>query len=186
MKIFDNLRGRAAIQGTADRFGQSPEDVRREIQEAIDDDIFKMALSMSDSYGVTFEIKFENGGYRKEPPSIDMPPILADFEHLKEDHAALLKENLRDNMSDLEMVLTMLAEASTADIAKSERPQGFEENQKVARRGGNVAGVARKALEAETGKPVATSQNAESFRRLVTDILTDATRLPDRPKKKEG
>lgn len=98
----------------------------------------------------------------------------------------LKKENLRDNMSDLETVLTMLAEASTADIAKSERPQGFEENQKVARRGGNVAGVARKALEAETGKPVATSQNAESFRRLVTDILTDATRLPDRPKKKEG
>lgn len=98
----------------------------------------------------------------------------------------LKKENLRDNMSDLETVLTMLAEASTADIAKSERPQGFEENQKVARRGGNVAGVARKVLEAETGKPVATSQNAESFRRLVTDILTDATRLPDRPKKKEG
>lgn len=98
----------------------------------------------------------------------------------------LKKENLRDNMSDLETVLTMLAEASTADIAKSERPQGFEENQKVARRGGNVAGVARKALEAETGKPVVTSQNAESFRRLVTDILTDATRLPDRPKKKEG
>lgn len=92
MKIFDNLRGRAAIQGTADRFGQSPENVRREIQAAIDDDIFKMALSMSDSYGVTFEIKFENGGYRKEPPSIDMPSILADFEHLKEDHAALLAD----------------------------------------------------------------------------------------------
>lgn len=98
----------------------------------------------------------------------------------------LKKENLRDNMSDLETVLTMLAEASTADIAKSERPQGFEENQKVARRGGNVAGVARKALEAETGKPVATSQNAESFRRLITDIVTDTAQLPDRPKKKEG
>lgn len=96
------------------------------------------------------------------------------------------KENLRDNMSDLELVLTMLAEASTTDIAKAERPEGFDENQKVARRGGNVAGVARKALEAETGKPVATSQNAESFRRLVTDIVTDTAQLPDRPKKKEG
>lgn len=86
----------------------------------------------------------------------------------------LKKENLRDNMSDLELVLTMLAEASTTDITKAEQPQGFDENQKVARRGGNVAGVARKALEAETGKPVVTAQNAESFRQLVTDIVMDA------------
>ena len=84
----------------------------------------------------------------------------------------LKKENLRDNMSDLELVLSMLAEASTTDIAKAEQPQGFDENQKIARRGGNVAGVARKALEAETGKPVVTAQNAESFRQLVTDIVT--------------
>lgn len=79
----------------------------------------------------------------------------------------LKKENLRDNMSDLELVLTMLAEASTTDIAKAEQPQGLDENQKVARRGGNVAGVARKALE------------AESFRQLVTDIVTDAAQLPE-------
>ena len=79
----------------------------------------------------------------------------------------LKKENLRDNMSDLELVLTMLAESSTTDIAKAEQPQGFDENQKVARRGGNVAGVARKALE------------AESFRPLVTDIVTDAAQLPE-------
>ena len=91
----------------------------------------------------------------------------------------LKKENLRDNMSDLELVLTMLAEASPTDIAKAEQPQGFDENQKVARRGGNVAGVARKALEAETGKPVVTAQNAESFRQLVTDIVTDAAQLPE-------
>ena len=91
----------------------------------------------------------------------------------------LRKENLRDNMSDLELVLTMLAEASTTDIAKAEQPQGFDENQKVARRGGNVAGVARKALEAETGKPVVTAQNAKSFRQLVTDIVTDAAQLPE-------
>lgn len=92
----------------------------------------------------------------------------------------LKKEDLRDNMSDLELVLTMLAEASTTDIAKTEQPQGFDENQQVARRGGNVAGVARKALEAETGKPVVTAQNAESFRHLVTDIVTDATQLPEK------
>ena len=97
----------------------------------------------------------------------------------------LKKENLRDNMSDLELVLTMLAEASTTDIAKSEQPQGFDENQQVARRGGNVAGVARKALEAETGKPVVTSQNAESFRQLVTDIVTDAAQLPEQAENTE-
>ena len=91
----------------------------------------------------------------------------------------LKKENLRDNMSDLELVLTMLAEASTTDIAKAEQPQGLDENQKVARRGGNVAGIARKALEAETGRPVVTAQNAESFRQLVTDIVTDAAQLPE-------
>ena len=95
------------------------------------------------------------------------------------DFKGLKKENLRDNMSNLELVLTMLAEASTTDIAKAEQPQGFDENQQVARRGGNVAGVARKALEVETGKPVITPQNAESFRQLVTDIVTDAAQLPE-------
>ena len=55
--------------------------------------------------------------------------------------------------------------------------QAIDENKKVARRGGNVAGVARKALEAETGRPVVTSQNAESFRQLVTDPVTDAAEL---------
>lgn len=62
---------------------------------------------------------------------------------------------------------------------KAEQPQGFDENQQVARRGGNVAGVARKALETETGRPLITAQNAESFRQLVTDIVTDAVKLPE-------
>ncbi len=65
-------------------------------------------------------------------------------------------------------------------VTRQRRPQGFDENQQVARRGGNVAGVARKALEAETGKPVVTAQNAESFRQLVTDIVTDAAQLPEK------
>lgn len=83
----------------------------------------------------------------------------------------LKKENLRDNMSTTELVLNMLAETSTTDISKAEKPRGFAESQNVARRGGTVAGVARKALEAETGAPVITSKNANNFRQLVTDIL---------------
>lgn len=69
---------------------------------------------------------------------------------------------------------------SIASGNAAEQPQGFDENQQVARRGGNVAGVARKALEAETGKPVVTAQNAESFHQLVTDIVTDAAKLPEK------
>ena len=91
----------------------------------------------------------------------------------------LKKENLRDNMSNLELVLTMLAEASTTDISKAEQPQGFSASQQIARRGGRVAGIARQTLEAETGKPVITSQNAADFRQLVTDIVEDAAALPD-------
>lgn len=95
----------------------------------------------------------------------------------------LKKENLRDNMTDLELVLTMLAEASTTDISKTVKPQGLEENQDVARQGGEVAGIAREALEARTGRPVITSQNAANFRKLVTDIVEDAASLPEQSKK---
>lgn len=91
----------------------------------------------------------------------------------------LKKENLRDNMSTTELVLNMLAETSTTDISKEEQPQTFSENQTVARRGGSVAGIARKALEAETGKPVITPKNAADFHRLLTDIIEDAAMLPD-------
>ena len=72
----------------------------------------------------------------------------------------LKKENLRDNMSTTEIILNMLAETSTKDISQASKPETFEENIEVARRGGNVAGIAKQALEAETGKPVITSQNA--------------------------
>ena len=71
-------------------------------------------------------------------------------------------------------------------VTRQRRPQGFDENQQVARRGGNVAGVARKALEAETGRPVVTAQNAESFRQLVTDIVTDAAQLPEQMEENEN
>ena len=97
----------------------------------------------------------------------------------------LTKENLRDNMTDLELVLTMLAEASTTDIFKTAKPQTFEENKQVAKRGGKVAGIARQALEAETGKPVITEKNAFDFQQLVTDIVEDAAELPENPTEKK-
>ena len=97
----------------------------------------------------------------------------------------LTKENLRDNMTDLELVLTMLAEASTTDISKTAKPQTFEENKQVAKRGGKVAGIARQALEAETGKPVITERNAFDFQQLVTDVVEDAAELPENPTEKK-
>ena len=97
----------------------------------------------------------------------------------------LTKENLRDNMTDLELVLTMLAEASTTDISKTAKPQTFEENKQVAKRGGKVAGIARQALEAETGKPVITEKNVFDFQQLVTDIVEDASEISDNQNKKK-
>ena len=97
----------------------------------------------------------------------------------------LTKENLRDNMTDLELVLTMLAEASTTDISKTAKPQTFEENKQAAKRGGKVAGIARQALEAETGKPVITEKNAFDFQQLVTDIVEDAAELPEQSAEKK-
>ena len=97
----------------------------------------------------------------------------------------LTKENLRDNMTDLELVLTMLAEAATTDISKTAKPQTFEENKQVAKRGGKVAGIARQALEAETGKPVITEKNAFDFQQLVTDIVEDAAELPEQSAEKK-
>lgn len=89
------------------------------------------------------------------------------YKHLK----GLKKENLRDNMSDLELVLTMLSEATTTEISKQAQPQSFSENMAVAQRGGKVAGDARKAIEAETGHPVITAQNAAELQTVVTGLI---------------
>ena len=91
----------------------------------------------------------------------------------------LKKENLRDNMSDTELVLTMLAEASTRDISREAKPEGFSASMDIAQQGGEVAGVARKALEARTGKPVITEKNAAQLNSLVVDMLEGASALPD-------
>ena len=74
----------------------------------------------------------------------------------------LKKENLRDNMTNTELILSMLAEASTKDISQTENPETFEESSKIAKRGGNVANVARLELETQTGKKVVTSVNAKT------------------------
>lgn len=83
----------------------------------------------------------------------------------------LKKENLRDNMSTLELVLNMLAEATTTEISKEQDPQTFAENKNIAREGGEVAGNARKDIEERTGRPVITSKNAADFSNLISDVI---------------
>lgn len=82
----------------------------------------------------------------------------------------LKRQNLRDHMTDLELIFSMLGEASTTQITRVEHPEGFEENKGVAKRGGNVAGIARKKLEQETGRRVVSRENylqePESRKRL--------------------
>lgn len=87
------------------------------------------------------------------------------------DLKGLKKQNLRDNMSTTELILNMLAETATKDIANTSNPQGLEENKKVAKRGGNVAKVARETLEKETREPVITSKNAIDFGKLIGDVV---------------
>lgn len=95
----------------------------------------------------------------------------------------LKKENLRDNMTTTELVLNMLAETSTTDISKEEKPETFSENRDVAKRGGNIAGIARKALEQETKKPVISPKNAAQLNRVVTDMIEEAAEIVSDDKK---
>jgi len=78
-------------------------------------------------------------------------------------YKGLKKENLRDNMSNLELVLNMLAEASTTEISKEKRPKGLAENKDIARKGGNAAKKARLEIEKQTGKPIVTTKNAKNL-----------------------
>ena len=91
----------------------------------------------------------------------------------------LKKENLRDNMTTTEIVLNMLAETSTTDISKETKPQNFEENVQVARQGGEVAGIARQALEQRTGKPVITSKNAVQLNTVVAGMIEGVVKAED-------
>lgn len=92
------------------------------------------------------------------------------------DLKGLKKENLRDNMSTLELVLNMLAEATTTELTNIHNPNGLEENKKVAKRGGTIAGNTRKEIEADTGKSVITAKNAVDFSKLIEDVVKD---IPD-------
>ena len=85
----------------------------------------------------------------------------------------LKKENIRDNMSTLELVLNMLAEATTTTLTQAHHPQGLAENRRMAKQGGSVAGNARREIEEKAGKPVITRQNAVDFAKLLTDIAND-------------
>ena len=96
------------------------------------------------------------------------------------DFKGLKKQNLRDNMSTTELILNMLAETATKDIANTSNPQGLEENKRVAKRGGDVAKVAKETLEKETGQPVITPKNAIDFGKLINDVTEEsATKRKD-------
>ena len=88
----------------------------------------------------------------------------------------LTKENLRDNMSDLELVLNMLAEATTTELSKTTNPQTFKENLEVAKSGGEAAGIAREEVEKRTGKSVITSKNAAELNQVVVDLIENISK----------
>ena len=87
------------------------------------------------------------------------------------DFKGLKKENLRDNMSTTELILNMLAETATKDIAEATNPQGLDENKQVAQDGGSIAGDACKSIEARISKPVITSKNAIDLGRVISDVV---------------
>ena len=96
----------------------------------------------------------------------------------------LKKENLRDNMTTLELVLDMLAEATTTQFSKDRKPTTFQENLAVAKAGGQVAGRTRKDIESQSNMPIISPKNAVQLNQVITDLLEDAT--SDLPKKADN
>ncbi len=95
------------------------------------------------------------------------------------DLKGLKKENLRDNMSTLELALNMLAEATTTELTKTQNPKGLEENRIVAQTGGQIAGEARIRIEKETGTSVITSSNANSLNSVVIGMIENIKDIPE-------
>ena len=91
-------------------------------------------------------------------------------------HKGLKKENLRDNMTTTEIILNMLAETAAKNISQTENPESFEENKSVTRRGGRIAGNARKELEAEIGHSVISNQNASQIKSVVTYLIENVSK----------
>ena len=98
----------------------------------------------------------------------------------------LKKENLRDNMSDLELILNMLAESTTTELSRQRKPATLQEDIALAREGGQVAGSARKDIEARTGQPVITAQNATQLNQVVTDMIEGIAAPSLEPPSNEG
>ncbi len=94
----------------------------------------------------------------------------------------LKKENLRDNMSDMELILNMLAESTSTEISKQQKPSTFAENMEVARSGGEAAADARKAVEARTGTSVITSKNAAELNTVVTNVIEEIAEVGEEEK----
>lgn len=95
-------------------------------------------------------------------------------------YKGLKKENLRDNMSTLELALNMLAEATTTELTKVQNPYGLEANRNVAKTGGQIAGEARMRIEKETGNPVITNRNAASLNSVVTGMIEEVTKAEEK------
>ena len=95
----------------------------------------------------------------------------------------LKKENLRDNMTTLEIVLNMLAEATTTELSKVHQPQGFAESREIAKRGGSYAGETRKSIEADTGRSIITSENAAQLNAVVTGVIEGVINAEDENEK---
>ena len=95
-------------------------------------------------------------------------------------YKGLKKENLRDNMSTLELALNMLAEATTTELTKVQNPYGLEANRNVAKTGGQIAGEARMRIEKETSNPVITNQNAASLNSVVTGMIEEVTKAEEK------
>lgn len=95
-------------------------------------------------------------------------------------YKGLKKENLRDNMSTLELALNMLAEATTTELTKVQNPYGLEANRNIAKTGGQIAGEARMRIEKETGNPVITNQNVASLNSVVTGMIEEVTKAEEK------
>ena len=113
------------------------------------------------------------------------PPVDGVFQEYVA-HEAGLCFKLPDNMSTMEIVLNMLAEATTTELSKAHQPEGFSESQKIAHRGGSYAGQVRQDIEKDTGRPVITSQNAAQLNAVVVDMIESVaeTEKPDNDENK--